>query len=112
MWGIATRCRTCRPRSTARRRLLRCRRRSLPSRDDTRVDDGTATRDGFEEHPVALDLDERERIVGIESLRGHRRVVAEISPAQLRGPTLYEVIDPLLRLQPFVQVLVPSENHV
>ncbi len=84
----------------------------FPSRELTRIDDLTEPRDRLEEQVIADDLDEGERSIGVEALRGHRRFVADVATPQLRRAALHDVDDPLLWLQPLVEVLVAREDHV
>ena len=69
-------------------------------------------RNRLEEEVIADDLDERERPIGIEPLRRHRRIVADVASTQFCGPALNHVDDALLWLEPLVEVLVTGEDHV
>lgn len=67
--------------------------------------------DGLKKQFVARDFDQHERAIPVESdLR--QRALREIAASQLRGSALDEVVDALLRLHAFIEVLVAREHDV
>src|SRR4051812_49313587 len=95
-------------------RLRRRVRRGLNLADamhGARIDRPAAVVERLERQVVADDLDEHERVAGVEPLVLERRR-RDVPLAQLRRAAGDEVGDPLLRLDALVEVLMPREDDV
>src|SRR4051812_40428022 len=75
-------------------------------RDRTLVHGLAQPVDGLKVHLLAVDLDDREGAIGIEAQR-RQAPVPDVAVAKLGAATLREVVNALLRLDAFVEMLVP-----
>src|SRR5688572_11409242 len=83
--------------------------RSIGAGDGARIDAFAAARQGLEVHRLAVDLHEHERVVGVET-KGRHSGLLYVAGAQLGGAAGGEVMDALLRLQPFVEMFMALED--
>ena len=81
------------------------------ARHHARVDDRAALGDGVEGQVVAVDLHQHEGLLGVVPGRGQRRSLAQVAVAQLTRRALHEILDPVLRLDPLVGVVVPAQHQ-
>src|SRR4029453_14402050 len=80
-------------------------------RQCSRVDRLTVPRQHLKPHRVLAELRENEAEVGVESCC-RQRPFPDVALSQLRRPSFDEVMDPVLRLDSFVEVLMSGENDV
>src|SRR5215471_1726667 len=73
------------------------------------VDDQPGPRNRVEQQVSPGDLDQHEALILIET-RGLELGPHDVAAAQLAACALDEVVDPLLWIQAFVEVLVPRED--
>src|SRR6185436_10157647 len=97
-----TSCRTSKPRLRARPSSRRLERRGcLAAPDRARVDELALARERLEEHLILRNLDQHERVVGVEAFFGDPRLLGDVALSELGRAAGSEVGDALLWLQAF-----------
>ena len=80
-----------------------------PPLDNARIHDRAGPADGVEEHLVRVDLNGEEHPVLVVPRRREARAWVNVAEGELAPGADHKVRDPMLRLRPLVDMVVPRE---